>query len=126
MELCNIPSVETTDNKIHASTDHCELKFGNPGALATHIKCKHGIVSVLKTPKDVSASKKVIEIDENDVVPDQQQPASSSSSIDSEQQKRKNTEDKYAQLKKKRLSYPQQSLRQKSFKIEKMDRNLTS
>ena len=48
----------------------------------------------------------MIEIDENDVVPDQQQPTSSSSSIDSEQQKRKNTEDKYAHLKKKRLSYP--------------------
>ena len=29
---------------------HCDLSFGNAGALATHIKCKHGTVPVISKP----------------------------------------------------------------------------
>ena len=50
VELCDISSVEATSSKIHACT-RCTLKFGNPGAVVTHIKCKHGIVPVLQTTK---------------------------------------------------------------------------
>ena len=71
LELCDISSVEASSSKIHACT-HCSLKFGNPGAVATHIKCKHGIVPVLQTPKNDS-SKKMIEVTEEDNVPDQHQ-----------------------------------------------------
>ena len=48
----------------------------------------------------------MIEVTEEDNVPDQHQKTPSSIHIESEQQKRKNPEDKYAHLKKKWLSYP--------------------
>ena len=80
VELCNISSVQMDNNKIHAC-NHRKLKFGNPGALSTHIKCKHEIVPVVKTTVSSTMSNTVIHIDDNGNIPEQQPNISHTSNI---------------------------------------------
>ena len=98
-ELFNISSVQMDNSKIH-TCNHCKLKFGNPGALSTHIKCKYGIVPVVKTTVSSKMSNTVIHIDDNGNIPEQQPNISHTSIlVNSKETKRKNTEDKYSHLK---------------------------
>ena len=68
-ELCNISSVHMGNNKIH-TCNHCKLKFGNPGALSTHSKWKHGIAPFVKTTVSSATSSTVIQFDDNGNIPE--------------------------------------------------------
>ena len=45
---CDISTVQEVDKK--ETCQHCDLSFGNAGALSTHIKCKYGTVLVISKP----------------------------------------------------------------------------
>ena len=99
---------------------HCDLSFGNTGALSTHIKCKHGTLPIVSKPDNApvqvsTPSSSEESLLENDNQHTQAETTSSTSNVT----KRKKKE-KYAHLKKKRLSY-QPSLRHKLSRIEKKE-----
>ena len=107
-----VPDISTVEDAVKYACEHCDLSFGNTGALVTHIKCKHGIVPVVLTPDTASVTVPVpslpaVHAVESDNENDQLYSQTNSSSLN--KTKCKNN-DKYAHLKKKRLSYPANSI----------------
>ena len=47
-KLCDVSSVQEVGKK--ETCQHCDLSFGNPGALSIHIICKHGTVPAISRP----------------------------------------------------------------------------
>ena len=82
---------------------HCDLSFGNAGALATHIKCKHGTVPVISKPDNAPVQVSTPGPSEESLLENDNQVETTSSTSNVTKRKKK---EKYAHLKKKRLSYP--------------------
>ena len=103
-KLCDISIVQEEEKK--ETCQHCDLSFGNAGALSTHFKCKHGTVPVISKPDNALIQVSTPGPSEESLLGnDNQHTQVETTSSTSNVTKRKKKE-KYAHLKKKRLSYP--------------------
>ena len=82
---------------------HCDLSFGNAGALSTRIKCNHGTVPVISKPDNAPVKVSTPGPSEESLLENDNHVETTSSTSNVTKRKMK---EKYAHLKKKRLSYP--------------------
>ena len=100
-KLCDISTVQEVEKK--ETCQHCDLSFGNAGALSANIKCKHRTVLVISKPDSARVQVSTPGPSEESLLENGNQVETASSTSNIAKQKNK---EKYAYLKNKRLSYP--------------------